>query len=42
MDRLHQKGLISDPKSENKSVVMSDEAFNKSERLFNQMFGKEK
>ena len=42
MDRLHQKGLISDPKSKNKSVVMSDEAFKRSEQLFNQIFGKEK
>ena len=42
MVRLHEKGLISDPKNKNKSVTMSDEAFEKSERLFNQMFRKEK
>lgn len=42
MNRLHEKGLISDPRNKNKSVTMSDETFEKSERLFNQLFGKEK
>ena len=42
MNRLHEKGLISDPRNKNKSATMSDEAFEKSERLFNQLFGKEK
>jgi len=42
MDRLHKKGLISDPKNKNKSIIMTDEASEMSERLFNEIFGKEK
>ena len=38
LDRLHAKGLISDPKSKAKSVVMSAEGFEKAERLFRDMF----
>ncbi len=41
LDRLHQKGLISDPKSKAKSVVLSDEAFRRAEQLFREMFGGE-
>jgi hypothetical protein len=41
LDRLHEKGLISDPKSKAKSVVLSDEAFQRAEQLFNELFGKE-
>lgn len=41
MDRLHQKGLISTPRSKAKSVVLSDEGFQLAERLFIEMFGKE-
>ena len=39
-DRLHAKGLISDPVSKAKSVVMTDEDFRASERLFNELFAK--
>ncbi len=40
LERLHEKGLILDPKNKNKSVGMSDEAFKKAEALFEEMFGK--
>ena len=39
LDRLHEKGLISDPKRKTKSVVLSEEAVELSEALFNKMFG---
>jgi hypothetical protein len=38
MDRLHEKGLISDPKSKAKSVVLSEDAAKKSEELFRKYF----
>jgi hypothetical protein len=37
--RLHEKGLISDPKSKAKSVVLSDKAVKLSESLFEKHFG---
>jgi len=39
MDRLHQKGWISDPKGKAKSVVMSEKGFQKAEELFKKHFG---
>jgi hypothetical protein len=39
LDRLHAKGLISDPKSKAKSVALSDEAAKRSEMLFKKHFG---
>lgn len=39
MDRLYEKGYISDPKSKAKSIRMSDEGFQRAEQLFEQMFG---
>jgi len=38
LDRLHQKGLISDPKNENKSVVFTKEGCQRSEELFRRLF----
>ena len=38
MDRLHEKGLISDPKSKAKSVVMDEEGFQKAKELFEKHF----
>ena len=35
LDRLHQKGLISDPKSKSKSVVLSEDGARTAEELFN-------
>jgi hypothetical protein len=40
LDRLHGKGLISDPKGKAKSVTLSEEAAELSEALFRKMFGK--
>ena len=38
LDRLHAKGWISDPKSKEKSVVLTKEGAERSEALFAQMF----
>ena len=38
MDRLHEKGLISNPKSKAKSVALSKEAMDLSKSLFKKMF----
>jgi len=38
MDRLHEKGLISDPKSKAKSVMLSEDAAKESARLFQKYF----
>jgi hypothetical protein len=38
MDRLHNKGLISDPVSKTKSVVFTDEGLRQSEALFRKLF----
>lgn len=40
LDRLHEKGLIDNPKSKAKSVIMSDEAHARAEQLFYELFGK--
>jgi hypothetical protein len=37
MDRLHQKGLISDPVGKAKSVVFTEEGLREAERLFKGM-----
>jgi hypothetical protein len=34
LDRLHQKGLISDPKSKSKSVALSEEGYQTAKELF--------
>ena len=39
MNRLHEKGYISDPVGKAKSVVFSEEGLRESERLFEEMFG---
>jgi len=40
LHRLHAKGLISNPQTKAKSVVMADEGAKRSEALFEEMFGK--
>ncbi len=40
LDRLHEKGMIGDPKSKAKSVWLTTEGLAESERLFSQMFCK--
>jgi hypothetical protein len=39
--RLHESGLISDPKNKNKSVVLTQEGARCSEELFWKFFGKQ-
>jgi len=39
LDRLFSKGLISDPKTKAKSVVLSDEGSRRAEELFAKWFG---
>ncbi len=39
LDRLYAKGLIGNPKSKAKSVVLTDKGLAESERLFRQFFG---
>jgi len=40
MDRLHQKGYISDPKSKAMSIVMSQEGLSRSKALFEDFFAR--
>lgn len=37
LDRLHEKGLISDPKTKAKSIVLSEEGARRSKELFERM-----
>lgn len=39
LDRLHQRGLISDPKSKARSVVLSDDGVQLAAELFAKHFG---
>ena len=39
MDRLHEKGLIGDPKSKAKSVVLTEEGLIAAEEAFRKLFG---
>ena len=39
MNRLHEKGLISDPVSKAKSVALTENGLRESERLFEKFFG---
>ncbi len=38
MDRLHEKGFISDPKRKAKSVIVTEEGQKAAEELFNRFF----
>ncbi|MXN79702.1 hypothetical protein GR157_33895 [Burkholderia sp. 4701] len=38
LNRLHERGLIGDPVDKAKSVVMTDEGLQESERLFKRLF----
>ena len=40
LDRLHEKGMISDPRSTAKSVVLTDEGAKRAREMFENMFGK--
>jgi len=39
MNRLHEKGYISDPVGKAKSVVFTDEGFQRAEALLAELFG---
>lgn len=39
MDRLHKKGLISDPRSKAKSVLVTEEGQKDAKELFEKYFG---
>ncbi len=39
LNRLHEKGLISDPKSKSKSVVLSDDGARRAQELFQTLCG---
>ncbi len=41
MNRLYEKGFISNPVSKAKSVVLAEEGLKESERLFHKLFGKD-
>ena len=41
LDRLHQKGYISDPRSKAKSVVVTEKGSKRSGMLFERYFGSE-
>ena len=40
MNRLHEKGMIDNPRNKNKSVVFSEEGLRRSKELFEAMFTK--
>jgi hypothetical protein len=40
LNRLHEQGYISDPRSKAKSVVFSDNGLARATRLFDQLFGR--
>lgn len=40
LDRLHQKGYISNPKGKAKSVALSEEGLKRSQELFERLFGR--
>jgi hypothetical protein len=40
LNRLHEKGLITDPKSKAKSVIFSEEGLESAQLLFERLFGR--
>jgi hypothetical protein len=40
MNRLHEKGYISNPKSKSKSVVLTEEGHSRAKELFEKLFAK--
>jgi hypothetical protein len=40
LNRLHEKGFISDPRTKAKSVVLSDDGAQRANELFNKLFQK--
>jgi hypothetical protein len=40
LDRLHEKGFITDPKSKAKSVIFTEEGLKESQRVFQRSFAR--
>jgi hypothetical protein len=40
MNRLHERGYISDPRSKAKSIVFTEEGLERSKRTLSELFGK--
>ena len=40
LDRLHEKGYLSDPKNKSKSVMLSEDGLKKAEEVFEELFRK--
>jgi hypothetical protein len=40
LNRLHEKGLITDPKSKAKAVIFTQEGLESAQRLFDRLFGR--
>ena len=40
LDRLHQKGLITDPKGKARSVIFTERGLEESQRAFERLFGR--
>lgn len=40
LNRLHDKGLITDPKSKAKSVIFTEQGLGEAQRLFQGLFGR--
>lgn len=40
LHRLHEQGLISDPRTKAKSVVLTDEGLDRARRLLDELFGR--
>ncbi|MCX5724633.1 MAG: DUF6429 family protein [Nitrospirae bacterium] len=40
LDRLHDKGLIHDPRNKNQSVFLTEDGMDRARRLFDEFFGK--
>jgi len=40
LDRLHEAGYISDPKTKHKSVTMTPDGIQRARKLFDRLFGK--
>ncbi len=38
LDRLHEKGYLSDPKNKSKSVMLSENGLKKAEEIFEELF----
>lgn len=40
LDRLHQKGLIGDPRTKSQSLVLTDEGLSRAKQLMEELFGR--